>query len=286
MKKLSINQNTTEWLSFRKEKIGASDCAIIMGDSPYKTVFDLWKDKTVGVDSYQNEAMREGTLLEPLVLKMFNSQNNANYVPVCALGDDNDWMMASFDGYDEDLKSHIEIKVPHTKETFEKMADGDIPRYYIWQLQHQMAVSGFESTELVIFSKHRDTLVRRHVDRDPGMIISLLDKEEQFYRDYIAGFEVPEEDCFTREDEVWKELALEWKSTRDALRIYETREKLLKERMISISNGKSTKGCGVKLLRCWRAGSIDYTKVPELKGKDKFYMDQFRKQGTDYWRVF
>jgi predicted phage-related endonuclease len=40
-----MQQQTPEWLEFRKNKIGASDAPIIMETSPWKTPYQLWLEK-------------------------------------------------------------------------------------------------------------------------------------------------------------------------------------------------------------------------------------------------
>lgn len=187
MRKLELAQNSEEWLDFRNHKIGASECAVIMGCSPSKTVYDLWREKNFGERGYINPAMMNGTRVEPLALHKFNCQYGTNYAPGCFLHDDRDWMMASFDGVQED-GSHIEIKCPYTEKSFEKLINGEIPQYYRWQLQHQLAISGQEFTRLVIYSDIKDIMVSKRVPRDEKMIESLLIFEEEFYQKYIVGF--------------------------------------------------------------------------------------------------
>ncbi len=44
-------QNTPEWHAFRRKRIGASDAPVIMGISPWKTPYQLWIEKTSGIES-------------------------------------------------------------------------------------------------------------------------------------------------------------------------------------------------------------------------------------------
>ena len=42
-----------EWLEARKNGIGGSDAATILGLNPYKTTIELWEEKTGDMQSYQ-----------------------------------------------------------------------------------------------------------------------------------------------------------------------------------------------------------------------------------------
>lgn len=202
MKRLQLSQNTPEWLELRRLKIGASDCATLMGEgygqtekNKEKKIKDLWKQKHHGKTPFVNDAMRRGSMLEPMVLAMFNSDHGTSFQPACFVHDQKDWMMASFDGFDETSGTHIEIKCPSKWERFEEMAYRDIPKHYMWQLQHQLAVSGGQLTSLVVFFQDelRDILELkiRDVHRDESMISSLMKAEEDFFERYIIGFESP-----------------------------------------------------------------------------------------------
>ena len=61
-----MEQNTTEWLNYRREGIGASDASIIMGKSKYKTIQELWEEKTglVEPDNKTNFIQKKGHDLE------------------------------------------------------------------------------------------------------------------------------------------------------------------------------------------------------------------------------
>lgn len=63
-----------EWLSYRRQGIGGSDAAAVLGISPFRTARDLYYDKR-GIslpDDNENWVQKEvGTLLEDLVARIF-----------------------------------------------------------------------------------------------------------------------------------------------------------------------------------------------------------------------
>jgi putative phage-type endonuclease len=191
VKKLQLSQNTPEWLEMRRLKIGASDCAVIMGEAIKKKLRPLWEEKTLGKQPFVNEYMRKGSRLEPQVLARFNQEHNTSYESACFVHEQKEWMLASYDGYDEISGTHIEIKCPSKEDRFKEMAYGEIPRHYQWQLQHQLAVSNQQMTSLVIYFEETNDLIVRDVYRDEEMIDRLFKAEEDFFNRYIIGFEIP-----------------------------------------------------------------------------------------------
>ena len=61
-------QRSAEWLELRRQGLGASDMAAVMGVSPYKTPYQLWAEKT-GATTEQKvgDAARRGVILEDAV---------------------------------------------------------------------------------------------------------------------------------------------------------------------------------------------------------------------------
>ena len=69
------NLTEQEWLAYRRQGIGGSDVAAILGISPFRTARDLYDDKlniASAVDDTGNwVALEMGHLLEPLVAQIF-----------------------------------------------------------------------------------------------------------------------------------------------------------------------------------------------------------------------
>ena len=66
-----------EWLDYRRQGIGGSDAAAVLGISPWRTARDLYYDKLNIATADDDEnwvAKAVGQLLEPLVAKVFERQ--------------------------------------------------------------------------------------------------------------------------------------------------------------------------------------------------------------------
>lgn len=79
------NLTEQEWLAYRRQGIGGSDVAAILGISPFRTARDLYDDKlniASAVDDTGNwVALEMGHLLEPLVAQIFTKKTG---LEVCA----------------------------------------------------------------------------------------------------------------------------------------------------------------------------------------------------------
>ena len=65
-----------EWLKYRTRGIGGSDVSIIAGINPFKSVHQLWLEKTGQTEPEQTDSdyAHFGTLLEPIVRKEFTAR--------------------------------------------------------------------------------------------------------------------------------------------------------------------------------------------------------------------
>lgn len=147
------------WLKARREGIGASDIAAIMGISPWSTPFQVWASKIADLpDDKPDEAMRMGRALEGFILDEWGQQNR----PVrgrdqLIRSTDTPILMATLDGITTTSEGH-KPAVAEAKNRSEWSWDS-IPEYYIAQVQWQLAVTGFEVGYLIVLfaGRHLET---------------------------------------------------------------------------------------------------------------------------------
>lgn len=185
MKIIQIDQNTSEWESFRRTMIGGSDAASVCGVDPYKKPEKLFKQKYAGEKQWVSPAMQRGKDLEPIARERYERLIERKLLPTVGIHNEIDWMMASFDGYDPSTGKIIEIKCPSDK-TFDKIVlEGNIPIQYIYQMQHQMMVADANESTLVVFNG--SFLVDFSISRDDSICKEILEKESHFYECLIYG---------------------------------------------------------------------------------------------------
>jgi putative phage-type endonuclease len=281
MKILDIQQNTKEWEELRRTKIGASDCPIIMGKSPFKTPYQLWEQKVQGKAGFVSKAMERGTSLEDTARAFYEGIAGCCYPPIVVQSNELEFMIASLDGYNELVNEIIEIKCPGEKVFNEINKNKEIPEYYRWQAQHQMAVTGAEKISFLVYSEEGHILLT--VCRNLEMIAQLLDAEKEFFRKMVE-FDPPsssDADLIERNDEEWKEAAHAWIVAKNALKEAEELESICREGLVHLAGDQSCKGGGISVSRYVRRGTVDYAKIPQLKGVD---LEVYRKPNSVSWR--
>jgi putative phage-type endonuclease len=181
-------QGSLEWLNFRRNKIGASDAAVIMHVSPWKKLITLWEEK-IGLKEEKSNTyhMKRGINLEPLARLYFNAMTGFRVEPDVCISFHYPWMMASLDGYDPKTNVVLEIKCPG-KEDQALAVQGKIPEKYYPQLQHQMAVMEVDYMYYLSFNGIEGPILK--VKRDQSYIEQMIEKEQIFY-DCVANFVVP-----------------------------------------------------------------------------------------------
>jgi len=173
-------QNTIEWLEFRKSKIGSSDAPIIMGASPWKTPHQLLDEK-MGIKQsfYESPAMQRGKDLEPEARKRFEEETGLVVWPNVLIHPQHDYIMASLDGMTLDEKTAVEIKCPG-KKTHKMAQEGHIPEHYHIQMQHQLAVTGLRTMFYYSFDGQKGVILK--IQRDNSLVEEILIKEREFFQ--------------------------------------------------------------------------------------------------------
>lgn len=270
-------QGTKEWLEARKSFVTATDAAVVMHMSPWKTCYTLWRQK-MDLDPPDEETyrMREGTRLETLARKWIFENLKLECEPKIVF---KDFMMASLDGVTE-MGNIFEIKCG--PKSFEQAKQGIIPDYYIVQMQHQMFCADVETCAYVAFDGKDGILI--YVRRDQNFINEMIPKLKEFY-ECLISFTPPLlmlKDYQVRSDYEWKSLTDQYRSAYHQLKMAEENEKKLRLRLIELSGSQSSMGNGIKLSKIPRKGSIDYSSIPQLNGIN---LDDFRKESTEYWKI-
>lgn len=273
-------QNTSEWLEFRRKKIGASDAPIILEVSPWKTPYQLWLEKTSGelpaISAYQKRGME----LEELARQVFEKKTGMIMFPKVVLHPIFDWMMASLDGMDIDKQSIVEIKCPGQLDHDTAKA-GKIPEKYIPQLQHQLAVTGLKLAYYFSFDGYDGVIVE--VGRDDSYIEQMIGREKAFLECVETCIPPPlkDRDFVNRQDSTWIEASTKWLEVQKQLEFLEKEEKILRESLIKLASDQSCYGGGIRLTKSIRKGVIQYSQVPELQGID---LEKYRKSSSEFWR--
>lgn len=276
-------QGSDEWLKLRKSKITATDAAAILGISPWKTALQLYHEKKSDEKPKPpTPAMQRGTDLEPVARELFCIKTGHKMEPKVIV---KDWLMASLDGinaWDEIL----EIKCPLNKDPLLEK-EGKIPDHYYAQMQHQMYVCDSQKAFYFCFDGVDGVTVE--VKRDDAFIEKMLDKEWEFYQCLKNNTppEATERDLVYKEkdDDTWKSCASQWKELNETIKSLETKQELLRRRLIFLSGESNSRGAGIALAQVKRKGALDYAKMVKKLALENSIVESFRNPPTTSWRI-
>jgi len=138
MKRISLLQNSDEWLLWRKSIITASDASSILDVNPYCDAMEC-RLRKLGLlpENECSFAMKRGQDMEPLAREHYHKINlDQIFIPAVVESSEYPFLGASLDGITDDGKCILEIKCG---EKSYKMAENVvIPPYYFSQVQHQL----------------------------------------------------------------------------------------------------------------------------------------------------
>lgn len=192
-----------EWLKYRKMGITGTDAGSIVGMNPYRSALQVFVDKTTdNIDNFDNEAMKQGRDLEEYVAQRFceatgKKVRRANAIFV---SNEHPFMLADFDRMVVGERAGLECKTVSAYSA-DKWKNGAIPLHYQLQVQHYLAVSGYDAwyVAALIFSKE---FIVHKIERDEELIQSLITIEKRFWEQNVLSGIMPDPDGSKTADEV------------------------------------------------------------------------------------
>jgi putative phage-type endonuclease len=174
-------QGTPEWAAARRLGIGGSDAPIVVGESPYRSAYELWAEK-VGLipRPEQTEVMAWGHRLEPLVAAAYTEATGRRVRRVRRLlrSRERPWQIASLDRAVIGERRLVEVKT--TRSPRWEGAES-VPPDVLAQVQHYLAVTGWEVADVAVLVAGSDLRIIE-VGRDDAYIRDLNEIEADFVR--------------------------------------------------------------------------------------------------------
>lgn len=295
-----INPSThQEWLDSRKKGIGGSDVAAVLGIDKYKTPFQLWLEKTGQCDgAVENQAMRMGHILEPVVAQLYEEETGKKIIPSSA----GDWMFVNSNKEflrsspdrlywnSENHKSRSAKAILECKTTLKRIDKDDIPTNWFCQLQYNMGIAELEHGALAWLSQGRD-FDYMDVSFKKDFFLWVCDEVEKFWVDNVLGMKAP--NAITINDVMAKypestsgkqisvpqdvyEASIQYRELSDKIEEMEEARDALKSKITSAFGD---------------AEIIDYNGVPiatfkSQKGRTSFDKDRFSKEHPDLYAEY
>ena len=160
-------------LEERRNYLGASECAAVLGLSPYQSPMDVWLSKTGKVMKVQsdNDSMYWGRTLEPIVAQEFAKRHNLELTdPQKEIRYEHGPIRSHLDFWIEQWKCPLEIK---TTSAFTEPWIRGVPTPYYIQCQIQMFLTGSKSAYIACL-KGGNSYSEHHVQLLPQKDIEKL----------------------------------------------------------------------------------------------------------------
>ena len=244
---------TPEWHALRKTGIGASEAAAACGLSPYRTQLDVYLDKTGQLEPVEEtDAMRLGTLLEPVIQSEFLRRTGFN-IAMSPMGlyrsEANPFMLATPDAllWPKNFYEggHVKPALGEWKSTtFRRAAElgeqgsDDIPSDWVCQCQQQMHVVGLDYVYIAVLLDGR-TLKTYTVEKNDRLIEVIVEAEDELWQ-RIENRDPPEPN---------------WEHPRTP--------QLIRE-MYGIVEGADVVELSQESVECWNARRVIKAKIKEL----------------------
>lgn len=279
-----MEQNTDEWLNWRRQGIGASDVPIIMNVSPYKTPLQLWEEK-MGLRESQgapNFIQQKGHELEVIARNKFEIETGKTWEPALVEHAKFPHFRASLDGINAEKNTVWECKFVG-QEIFDQVQnDGMIPEHYWPQVQWQLFVTGAEMAVFYVI-KETHEVAKTVVTPDIEYIKKMVRTVSKFWK-MIQDGEVPKPSDRDTLEIIRPDLKEKVSLLSDKKKQLVQLSGQIKELEKDIISSLPHTNCnihGVVVKRIKRQGSVDYSKIPEIQEVD---LDQYRKKDSYFYK--
>lgn len=279
-------QRSDEWYRFRQRHIGASEVPILMGESDWSSVYELWQKKTGAIQEKKETTwyQQRGIDAEPKIKELY--ERRTGFKTIDRVIEYECWpvLSASLDGWVEAEKIVVEFKCP-SKKKHEMAKNGEVPLCYRAQVQAQMLVSKAIKCHYVSFDIASDEIAIVTVEPNQEYQQRILERAKWFWEFVDKKIAPPfETGALSPNDlaEIEEYLDLFHGCKKQIALIEKRAEEYRKiiESKVTVENAKIGKHSVAWITR---RGSVDYSKVEELKGVD---LEKYRKPETRFFKIY
>lgn len=179
--------NDDDWHTLREKRIGGSDVGAILGVNPYKSIIDVYIDKTEGSTFKGNNATHWGHMLEGTIIKEFASRHKELQVFDAPFSIVDNFLIANLDAVLRDKENGdfgvLEIKTTSLWNKKEWEED-TIPQSYYAQVQHYLMLSGYKFAYVAVLIGGQEYKEFK-VERSEEDIALIREKATEFYKENI-----------------------------------------------------------------------------------------------------
>lgn len=249
-------QGSDAWKEWRRMGVTATDAVVIAGESPYKTYWRLWAEKTgycSEIDLSGNPLVRRGHALEDVARKAAEARMNDMLIPVCVESVRWPWIRASLDGLNSqgepvELKNPAELTWTEVKTKREQ----SLPyRMYRIQVLHQMLALGATrgwlvfhfNGELEVFEIAADMALMGQMLRDSVEFSHQVEERIEPEKDELKDWFIPEgedADTWVTLCQAYRTLDAQAAELKQKVKLIGERQKEISQRLQAMMGGYRT----------------------------------------------
>lgn len=287
-----------EWLQERMTGIGGSDAGTILGVNKWKSKTQLFFEKTNPemVQEISNDAIHFGNVLEDVVAEEFAARTGKKVRRDNRMlrHPEHHFMMANLDRVVVGEKALLECKTT-SQFNKEQWEDDNVPAQYLCQIQHYMAVTGYEKAYIAVLIGGQ-SFIWKEIERDDELIQIIIEAEKDFWENNVQAGVIPEidgseatsefinhmyQDIDNEEIELGSEADTLMKAIESIKEDIKEQQQLQKkyENQLKDSLGHNTAGKTAAYLATWKQQTrrnLDKKALEEKYGKEA--IDQFYKE--------
>ncbi len=195
-KPILLNANNhAEWLNNRRNGIGSSDVATILGCNKYASPYQLWLNKRgAAPQESENFLMKMGHKLEPIIADLWQEATGRKVEPwseseYMYVHPELDFLRASPD-------REYEGGILECKSTQLKVDTDTLPEYWFCQVQYQMGIAQKDHCNIAWLISGRE-FGFAEVDFNPEFYRYMIDEVTRFWFENVIGGKEPELTCET-----------------------------------------------------------------------------------------
>lgn len=182
---------TPQWHEARRHYVCASECAAVLGLSPWDSALDVYLLKRgLTEPGESNRAMRRGNALEPFIMSEFEAETTfKGFKPTfMAVSKEHDWLAANVDWICHTDNIGAEFKSSDASQNWGESFSQDVPDYYFIQVQHQLLVTGLDVIYLVALLPFSD-LRLYPITPDAEVQARIIEATREFWTNTLDGIE-------------------------------------------------------------------------------------------------
>lgn len=296
--------NEEDWHSLREKRIGGSDIGAILGVNKYKSIIDVYIDKTEGSSFEGNESTYWGHIHESTIMKEFAKRHKELIVYQAPYSIIDNFLIANLDGVlkDKENGEYGVLEIKTTNAFNYKDWDGDVvPQYYYAQVQHYLMLTGYKFAYIAVLiggNHYKDF----KIERSEEDIELIRNKATEFYNENILKLIPPMPDGSdaymnylkkkaldienneVRELPEFEEIAIRIKELARQKKLIEDEDKLLREKILhKMIEEKTLKAVAGKY-----KFNISERKTPDIEKmtKENFeVMEKYNELANKYRKV-